>query len=43
MAIAYTTQPSTHFDMPNKMETGMSDQQVVCNGIASTALAVNVE
>jgi|HubBroStandDraft_6_1064221.scaffolds.fasta_scaffold582838_2 hypothetical protein len=30
--------------MPKKkMETGMSDQQGVGNGIASTVLAVNVE
>jgi hypothetical protein len=29
--------------MPKKMETGLSDLQVVCNGIASTAIAVNVE
>ena len=43
MAIAYTTQASTHFDMPKSMETGLSDFQVVCNGIASPAVTVNVE
>jgi len=43
MAIAYTGQASTHFDMPKKMETGLSDFQVVCNGIASPAVTVNVE
>ena len=43
MAIAYTRQASTHFDMPKKMETGLSDLQVICNGIASESVTVNVE
>jgi Kelch motif len=43
MAIAYTTEAKTHFDVPAKMETGLSDLQVVCNGIASTPVTVNVE
>jgi len=43
MAIAYTHQASTHFDMPKKMETGLSDLQVICNGIASESVTVNVE
>jgi hypothetical protein len=43
MAIAYTTRASTQFDMPKKMEAGLSNQPVACNGIASTPVAVNVE
>lgn len=43
MAIAYTHQASTHFDMPKKMETGLSDLQVICNGIASESVTVHVK
>lgn len=42
MAIAYTGPASTHFDVPKRMETGLSDLQVVCNGIASPPITVNV-
>jgi hypothetical protein len=42
MAIAYTSQASTNFDVSRRMETGLSDLQVVANGIASPAITVNV-
>lgn len=42
MAIAYTGQASTHFDVLGKTETGLSDLQVVSNGIASPSITVNV-
>jgi hypothetical protein len=43
MAIAYTTPASTKFDVPKKMETGLSYLQVICNGIASVPVTVNVQ
>ena len=43
MAIAYTTPASTNFDVPKKMETGLSYLQVICNGIASVPVTVNVQ
>ncbi len=43
MAIAYSGQASTHFDVSSKTETGLSDLQVVVNGIASAAVTVNVK
>jgi hypothetical protein len=42
MAIAYTGSASTTFDVPGKAETGLSDLQVVANGIASLPVTVNV-
>jgi hypothetical protein len=43
MAVATGSKPvSTHFDVPKRMQTGLSDLQVVCNGIASPAVTVNV-
>jgi hypothetical protein len=43
MAIAYTTEASTNFDVPKKIDTGLTEVQVVCNGIASAAVSVTVE
>jgi hypothetical protein len=43
MAIAYTGEASTNFDVSSKTETGLSDLQVVANGIASAPVAVNVQ
>ena len=43
MGIAYTTPASTNFDVPRNIETGLSDLRVVCNGIASLPVAVNVQ
>ena len=43
MGIAYTSTASTNFDVPGKIETGVSDLRVVCNGIASLPVTVNVE
>jgi hypothetical protein len=43
MGIAYTTTASTHFDVPGNIATGLSDLRVVCNGIASHPIAVNVQ
>jgi hypothetical protein len=42
MAIAYTGTASTTFDVPARAETGLSDLQVVANGIASPPVTVNV-
>ena len=42
MAIAYTGTASTNFDVPARAETGLSDLQVVANGIASPPVTVNV-
>ena len=42
MAVAYTGPTSTHFDVSAKTETGLSDLQVICNGIASAPVTVNV-
>lgn len=42
MGIAYTGSASTSFDVPGKAETGLSDLQVVANGIASLPVTVNV-
>jgi hypothetical protein len=42
MAVASTAPASTHFDVPRTMETGLSDLRVVCNGIASAAVTVDV-
>jgi hypothetical protein len=43
MGIAYTAPASTNFDVPGNIETGLSDLRVVCNGIASLPVTVNVE
>ena len=43
MGIAYTTPASTNFDVPRNTETGLNDLRVVCNGIASLPVAVNVQ
>jgi hypothetical protein len=43
MAIAYTTPASTNFDVSRNMETGLSYLQVICNGIASAPVTVNVQ
>jgi hypothetical protein len=43
MGIAYTTPASTSFDVTSKIPTGLSDLRVVCNGIASLPVTVNVE
>jgi hypothetical protein len=43
MGIAYTSTASTNFDVPGNIETGLSDLRVVCNGIASPPVTVNVE
>lgn len=43
MGIAYTSTASTNFDVPRKIETGLSDLRVVANGIASLPVAVNVQ
>ena len=42
MGIAYTTTAWTNFDVSKKMETGLSYLQVICNGIASPPVTVNV-
>jgi hypothetical protein len=42
MAVASTAPAFTNFDVPRTMETGVSDLRVVCNGIASAAVTVNV-
>lgn len=43
MAIAYTTEASTNFLVSSHTETGLSDLQVVANGIASSPVTVNVQ
>lgn len=42
MAVASAAPASTNFDVPRTMETGLSDLRVVCNGIASAAVTVDV-
>jgi hypothetical protein len=42
MAIAYTGPASTTFDVSGKTQTGLSDLQVIANGIASAPVTVNV-
>jgi len=42
MGIAYAGEASTNFDVSAKTETGLSDLQVVVNGIASAPITVNV-
>lgn len=42
MAVAFTGGVFTNFDVPRRMESGLSDFEVVCNGIASSAVTVNV-
>ena len=42
MAVASTAPAFTNFDVPRTMESGLSDLRVVCNGIASPAVTVNV-
>jgi hypothetical protein len=42
MGIAYSGEASTTFDVSGKTETGLSDLQVVVNGIASPPVTVNV-
>ena len=42
MAVAYSGGVFTNFDLPKNMESGLSELEVVCNGIASPAITVNV-
>ncbi|MGC1449129.1 MAG: hypothetical protein WA830_03745, partial [Candidatus Sulfotelmatobacter sp.] len=42
MAIASANLAFTNFDVPGRMESGVSDMRVVCNGIASLPVTVNV-
>jgi hypothetical protein len=42
MAVASTSPASTNFDVSRSMETGVSDLRVVCNGISSAPVTVNV-
>ena len=42
MAIVNPNRVYTHFDVSPDTETGLSDLQVVCNGIASLPITVNV-
>jgi hypothetical protein len=42
MAVAYSGGVFTNFDVPKNMESGLSDFEVVCNGIASASVTVNV-
>jgi len=43
MGVAYTTTASTNFDVPKNIETGLSDLQVVANGIASLPVTINIQ
>lgn len=43
MAIAYSGEASTTFDVSGKTETGLSELQVVVNGLASAPVVVNVQ
>lgn len=43
MGIAYSGEASTNFDVSSATEAGLSDLQVVVNGIASAAITVNVK
>jgi len=43
MAIAYTSEASTTFDVSAKTQTGLSWIQIVTNGIASAPVTVNVK
>jgi len=43
MGIAYSGQASTTFDVLPGTETGLSDLQVIANGIASAPVVVNVK
>jgi len=43
MGVASTSPASTNFDVPGNIESGLSDLRVVCNGIASTPITVNVK
>lgn len=43
MGIAYAGEASTSFDVSPRTETGLSDLQVVTNGIASAPITVNVQ
>jgi hypothetical protein len=43
MGIAYAGQASTTFDVSAKTQTGLSDLQVIANGIASAPVTVNVK
>jgi hypothetical protein len=43
MGIAYTGVASTHFDVSHSTEPGLSDLQVIVNGIASAPVVVNVK
>jgi hypothetical protein len=42
MAVASTSPAFTNFDVSARTQTGLSDLQVVCNGIASAPVTVNV-
>jgi hypothetical protein len=43
MGIAYTGVASTNFDLSRQTQTGLSELQVVVNGIASIPVTVNVQ
>jgi hypothetical protein len=43
MGVAYTTPASTSFDVTRNIPSGVSDLRVVCNGIASLPVTVNIE
>jgi hypothetical protein len=43
MAVASSAPAWTNFDVPSGMETGLSNLVVICNGIASAPVTVNVE
>lgn len=43
MALASTALEWTNFDVTYKVPTGLSDLRVVCNGIASPPVTVNIE
>jgi hypothetical protein len=42
MAVASASPACTNFDVSSRTQTGLSDLQVVCNGIASAPVTVNV-
>ena len=43
MGVAYSGTASTNFDISGNIPTGLSDLRIVCNGIASNPVTVNVE
>ena len=43
MGIAYSSIASTNFDVPGNIETGLNDVRVICNGIASLPVTIDVQ